>query len=389
MRQRHEIPHFCEGTLIKFFLESADGCIGYGVRPFISRLCGYTALFKSRRLRGWTHAGSFILLSFSILLHCSSLEEPCASCDYPDSYCKGMNVFFMPPRNAFSKSDFNESLSRLKKDGITDLFLIPYYFSNDEHSDSIFPTAQTISDSELVEAIRLSRYSGFSVALKPQIDLLNGIPRYRIVPGNIKKWTEQYAAFIKKYIAISVATGLNRFVIGTELDHVSETDEFIRIVSQARSMFSGQILYAASFDHAINATIWKYVDAIGVDAYFNLDNGSHYSINTLMDSWNYWLDVMSAISSNYGKPIILTEVGYVSRDGATKNPGSWEKSASYNGQVQADCYKALLSQACSCKKIIGIFWWQWELHGIGGVNNIDYTPRDKPAEQVIRDYWAR
>jgi hypothetical protein len=332
---------------------------------------------------------TFFIFFIVIFLHCSGISGLWSGNDYPASYSKGMNIFFMPPRNDFIPADFSESLSRMKRDGITDLFLIPYYFSQDEYSDSIFPTLQTIEDSSLIKAIQRSCDSGFSVALKPHIDLLNGIPRYRIAPGNMKKWSEQYVAFIGKYLAIATTMGLPRFVIGTELDHVSETSEFIGIVSQARALYKGQILYAASYDHFVNAQIWKHVDALGIDAYFNLDNSSDYSMNTIMESWNYWLNIISEVASNFDKPVIITEVGYASREGVTKNSGSWESSASYNGKVQADCYKALLSQADRFKKIIGIFWWQWELGEVGGEGNIDYTPRGKPAEQVIKEYWGK
>jgi hypothetical protein len=328
-------------------------------------------------------------LFLGLSIHCSGVNSQGSSSHYPDSFSKGMNIFFMPPRNDFTPADFSESLSRLKKDGITDLFLIPYYFSPDEYSDTIFPTGQTIEDSALTTAVRLSQDSGFAVALKPHIDLLNGCPRYRINPGAMQKWAEQYAAFIMKYVVFSTAMGLSRFVIGTELDHVSETDEFAAIIAKARTIYNGQILYAASYDHFIDAKIWRHVDAIGVDAYFNLDDAQEHSMNALMESWNYWLNLISEVASNYDKPVIITEVGYCSRDGAASNPGSWETSANYNGKIQADCYKALLSQACSFKKITGIFLWQLELGGAGGADNCDYTPRDKPAEQVIKDYWGR
>jgi hypothetical protein len=294
----------------------------------------------------------------------------------------------MPPRNAFSPSDFSESLSRLKRDGITDLFLIPYYFSTNETSDSIFPTSQTISDSQFIQAIILSQDSGFNVTIKPHIDLLNGQPRYRISPENNQKWCNNYYTILHRYLEISNTLELHKFVIGTELDNVAETDEFIALIAQARKSYMDTIVYAASYDHFVNARIWKYVDILGVDAYFNLDNNTEYSCTSLMDSWNYWLNVISKIATNYGKPVIITEIGYCSNGNSTKNPGTWNNSAGLNIEEQADCYNALLLQACYFDKIIGIFWWQWELGQIGGIDNNDYTPRDKQAEEVLMTYWG-
>ncbi len=57
-------------------------------------------------------------------------------------------------------------------------------------------------------------------------------------------------------------------------------------------------------------------------------------------------------------------------------------------EAQERAYRALLTQAGGYEKVKGIFWWQWELNGAGGITNGDYTPRDKPAQGVIKEYWG-
>jgi hypothetical protein len=323
-----------------------------------------------------------------LILSCNNLFSSNFSSRYPDSYLKGMNIFFMTSRNHFEELDFAESLGRLKSDGVNALFLIPYWFSRDEKADSIFPTSETIPDSLLGRAITMARDSGFTVILKPHIDLFNGKPRCTIEPNDYAAWFTQYTAFITHYLDLAARFNLDRFVIGTELDHVASHREFLDLCDRVRSVYHMSLIYAASYDHYLAAKIWDHVDHIGVNAYFNLDNSDNYSIAQLRDSWNYWLNTLDDFAAQHHKPLIITEAGYFSRVGAAKNPGSWERNSSPDMAVQRDCYEALLSQANRFDRVTGIFWWQWELGKIGGLDNSDATPRDKPAEEVLKKYWG-
>jgi hypothetical protein len=308
---------------------------------------------------------------------------------YDTGFIKGMNIFFMPPRNAFIAQDYIESLDKLGSLGVNTLYLVPYYFSTDESSGKIYPTSATIPDSQLIQAISLSRERGFAVVLKPHLDLVNGVPRYKISPADYPLWLAGYKAFILHYLEISKAMGLTDFVIGTELDIAVEHKEFQQFCDSLQGSTSIKLTYAASFEHFISTNIWDHVDRIGINAYFNLDNNRPPSISTLHETWNYWLNLVSAFSESKGMPVVFTEVAYFSRSTAAVNPGVWSGNSAPDPAVQRDCYHALLSQAWEFDRIKGIVWWQWELGGIGSMDNNDATPRGKPAEDVIRRYWSK
>lgn len=331
---------------------------------------------------------NIISISTCLLLYiqCST---PFDSCSYDDDYVKGINIFFKPPRNAFTVSDFSESLNRLRSDGVNTLCLVPFYISENEGSNNIDSTSQTIPDSQLISAISLSQRYGFSVVLKPHIDLKNDVPRYKISPNDYSIWISNYKKFINRYLEIAINAGLHDFVVGTELDGVVEHKEFYKLCDSISSACPIRLIYAASFNHFTSTGLWDHVDIMGIDAYFNLDNNNPPSTNTLHETWNYWLNLVSEFSALKGKPILFTEAGYFSRNTAAQNPGSWAGDPSANCELQKECYEALLSQACHFDRIIGICWWQWELGGIGGINNNDATPRDKPAEEIIRRYWSK
>ena len=62
----------------------------------------------------------------------------------------------------------------------------------------------------------------------------------------------------------------------------------------------------------------------------------------------------------HGKPMVFTEVGYRSGDGANRAPWDWEAKLAYDPAEQADCYEAMFavwSGETSWMK--GVFWWSW------------------------------
>jgi hypothetical protein len=295
----------------------------------------------------------------------------------------------MPPRNRFEYNDFTENVAHLKSIGIITLFLIPYYFTPDPHATTIDSTSQTIPDSQLCCAISIAQNAGLEVILKPHIDCLNGLPRYTIDPGNYELWMQQYRAFIGKYLSIASQFGHKSFVIATELDKIVENSLFTSFCDSLRNHSSMNIILSTSYNHFIKPAIWKHADIIGINAYFNLDNSDNPSESTLRETWNYWLNTMNGLSQLNGKPVILTEVGFMSRSTTAANPGDFSGNPSVDVALQELCYDALLSQACKFENIHGIFFWQWELGTLGTAAEKDYTPRGKPAENTIKRYWVQ
>lgn len=326
---------------------------------------------------------------FFIPLLLASCSVDFSDCTYDSTYLKGMNIFFMSPRNRFDYNDFSENVAHLKSIGVTTLFLIPYYFTPDPHATTIDSTSQTIPDSQLCSAISIAQNAGIEVILKPHIDCFNGQPRYTIDPANYELWMQRYRAVIVKYLTIASQFGLKSFVMATELDNIVENRLFTSFCDSIRNVSSINIILSTSYNHFIKTEIWKHADIVGVNAYFNLDNSDKPQEFTLRETWDYWLNTINQHSQLNGKPVILTEAGFMSRSNAAANPGDFSGNPSVDVVLQDKCYNALLSQVCKFNNIQGIFFWQWELGTLGTEAEKDYTPRGKPAENTIKRYWAQ
>ncbi len=323
----------------------------------------------------------------AIIIGCSSIINPTG--EYPATYLKGMNVFFTSSRNSFHPEEFGRALDEMSAIGINTLFIVDFHFSSDENSDSIFSNNETIPESTLCAIVELTRSKGMEPVFKPHIDLLNGKPRYCINPAHMDRWIAAYREIMMEYVAISNRYGLKRIVVGTELDGVAGSPYFSAFISDdIRATFTGEVIYASSFDNFLACGIWDCVDIIGVNTYFNLCRNDHCPEAELTESWSYWLNLLDRFSIAKGKPICITEVGFYSRLGCAINPGDWSRGGEISFDEQAKAYESLLCQSTNFRNIHGIFWWQWELNNQWNSDSADYTPHGKPAELIIKKYWS-
>jgi hypothetical protein len=58
---------------------------------------------------------------------------------------------------------------------------------------------------------------------------------------------------------------------------------------------------------------------------------------------------------------------------------------------QAAAYQALLATFSGEEWWAGVFWWTWRIqhhYAISPSEELDYSVRGKPAESVLRQWWA-
>jgi hypothetical protein len=130
------------------------------------------------------------------------------------------------------------------------------------------------------------------------------------------------------------------------------------------------------------------MDYIGIDGYFPVSKRHDSGRFEILAGWQQWLPAIERLHKNSGKPVLFTEIGYRSIDGAGMAPFDYRTWDSLDLQEQADLYWAALHVTAQNSWINGIFWWNWRADGAGGPSNTDYTPFDKPAENELRKAWG-
>ena len=162
------------------------------------------------------------------------------------------------------------------------------------------------------------------------------------------------------------------------------------VANDVRIHYSGPITYAVNHGGEQTISWWDAVDYIGIDAYYALTGSYNPTPAELAAAWTSRANSIESWRNSYwpGKQIIFTEVGYSSYDGANRQPWAWPAIPPVDVNEQADCYKALLSVCRNRSWWEGAFWWNWETNpNAGGLSDMGFTPQNKPAEQVLRDYY--
>ncbi len=255
---------------------------------------------------------------------------------------------------------------------------------------------KTPTDDSLRFAIKEFHDEGLKVMLKPHVDAWNGQWRGEFVPADVDAWFASYTQFIVHYAQLAQEQGVEGLVMGTEFVKLSGSanrDRWIAVIKAIRNVYGGVLAYAANAtypaDEFTSVSFWDQVDLIGLDAYFHLTDSTTATLDQLVSAWtsnSYGENAVAAVqnlASAQQKPVIFTELGYKSVDGANIEPWNYSRSGAYDPEEQRDCYEAAFevwSQQTSIVK--GIFWWAWPVPA-PGANDLDYNPRGKLAETVL------
>jgi len=287
---------------------------------------------------------------------------------------------------AYADPDLEADLDALVELGVTHVEIIPTWYQTDpEAPPTIEPgvSGRTASDDSMRQAIDAAHDRGLAVVLKPHIDLTSGAPRNEIDPSDEQAWFDTYIEMTSQYGRRAEETGVEQFIVGTELSGTSKaTASWKTVIDRLRRVYSGPVGYAANFDEYQQVKFWDAVDFIGIDAYWPLAEASTDDLATLMAAWSPIRAELTEMAARWNRPIIFTEAGYGSYAGATVTP-FFGSAGPESEAEQAAAYEALLATFSNQEWFGGVYWWMWFATG-----DVGYSPEDKQAEAVLRKHWA-
>jgi hypothetical protein len=232
---------------------------------------------------------------------------------------------------------------------------------------------QTQPDSDIINLCNLVKSRGLKIGFKPLVQVSDGTPRSAISPSNIATWFVNFKTWILHQAELAQSVGAEIFCIATEMSSISlDTNRayWEDLIISVRGVFTGKLTYAANgngdnaSDDIYNFCFVDLLDYVGIDFYPALTNKNNPTPEEMVNGWfknangfNY----MGAIEKwqlGHGKPVIFTEVGCASLDGAnTLTNGIWA-DGTLDQQEQADYITAMfkvLRKRCSWVK--GLWWW--------------------------------
>jgi len=255
---------------------------------------------------------------------------------------------------------------------------------------------RTPTDDDLLHALGTARELGLKVMLKPHLDLNADETHWRgdIGTGFVDEaewaaWFQAYEVMIVHYAELAEAQQVEQFCVGTELSGtVQRQAEWRAVIDAVRAAYSGPLVYASN--HGVESSIawWDALDYIGVDAYYALTSSKDPTLDYLLSAWRSRVNQLKSLSQRVDRPVVITEIGYRSVDGANVAPWAYATGGEVDLHEQAICYRAALESLWGQPWLAGIYWWNWDTDpNQGGPENTGYTPHGKPAEAILRVYY--
>lgn len=317
-----------------------------------------------------------------------------------DNMHRGMSVFGW-------RSEQNEaSVDSLIKANVEWVAVIPFIDQEDETSKTVRRPIDkdaewTSRDSSFINTIQTIHDKGLHVQLKPHLWTFNGWRANLTLESDAEwsTWFDSYEAYMLYYARMAELTNSELFCIGTELKTSikKQPERWITLIRKIREIYSGKLTYAANWhDEYEYIDFWNELDYIGIQAYFPLTKNKNPDLETIEKGWSRHLKKLETLHQTYQKPILFTEVGYKSDASATIKPWEWDSFLSVlserkSDQTQQLAYEALFKQLWYKPWFAGMYIWQWDNRSTkeDAPTNLDFSPRFKPAENVIAKWFGK
>lgn len=247
----------------------------------------------------------------------------------------------------------------------------------------------------LIQYAEKLREQDIAVMVKPQIWIWNGEFTGYLKMDTEENWQQleaSYTSFIFTYAEAAQEINAEIFCIGTELEQfiMARPEYWMSLIAEIKKIYKGKLTYAANWDEYKRVPFWKELDYIGVDAYFPVSDSKTPTVEEARAGWQQWKLEMKGVSEVNDKPILFTEYGYRSVDFAGKEP--WVSSRSMNDvnmDAQTNLTIALFEEIYPEPWFKGGFVWKWFIADdkVGGLENTQFTPQNKPVEEEFKKYF--
>lgn len=311
---------------------------------------------------------------------------------------KGMN-YVAWTANGYSNVNSTKAMEQMVALGINWVGLVTTWYQDHYHSTEIYPLRdKTPTDESLIFAIRKLRELNFKVMLKPHLDLVDSQGKWRgdigfENPADWQTWFDSYTAFILHYVDIAAKENVELFCVGTELTNATNTqaEHWRGLIKKVRDIYKGRLTYAANWDNEFKQiSFWDALDYAGIDPYFPLVTSARPTAEQLKEAWGDWVKIIEEWQKNINKPVILTEIGYKSARDAADEPWQHTAIGELDLEIQVNLYKGLLESFWDKPWFYGVYWWYWGTNPkMGGELNRGFTPQNKPAQEVIKEWYSK
>ncbi|MGK3966030.1 hypothetical protein WMF38_17840 [Sorangium sp. So ce118] len=265
--------------------------------------------------------------------------------------------------------------------------------------DLVFEAPFQENRRNVLAAIAQAHARGLKVLLVPHLWVESGEWRAQIDPGDDAgwaRWAESYRRFLLTWAAVAREGGAEMLSVGVELRSWVTTPRaasFLPIIEAVRRVYPGLLTYSANWDDVEHTVIFDALDLIGINAFYPLAEREGASFAELLRGGRKVAEGVDAVARAWGKPVLLTEIGYTTRRDPAVRPWEWPdrmKGVVVDERSQAEAYAAVVAPFLDARTCAGFFVWRLyaDPDDVSQEAEWGFSPRGKLAELVLRDAFT-
>jgi hypothetical protein len=303
----------------------------------------------------------------------------------------------------YASAEADRALEQIAATGVEWTSVLAWKMADNIDSTSLYNSSEdgiTSSDDALIHAIQKAHSLGLKVMLYPHIELANDPSHWYGETGKNfgaaewDEWFVSYTQFITHYAQLAAANGVEQLSLGSELLYAEKQEAYWReLISIVRQQYNGSLIYAENYDNETfgttsNVRWWDALDYISIDAYYDLipEENTHPTLEDMLEAWKPIVARLESYSAEWNKPILIPEMGYRSAKGSIHHPWDFPRSNTIDLQEQANAYEAFYKSFAHKPWFAGVLWWSHSGFEPETIENTSYSPINKPAEDIIRQY---
>lgn len=252
---------------------------------------------------------------------------------------------------------------------------------------------------QLADLIKYAKDRKLRVILMPIVLLdkpRNNEWRGKIAPlpdnGGWSEWWNSYRAMLEHFAHVAQNHQVDVLVVGSELVSTEEQiDQWRRTIKAVRKIYKGRLTYSSNWDHYREVKFWDQLDLIGMNSYWKFGEEGSNPRPTVQHIEQEWAriqkDLLKFVRSQ-GKPLLFLEIGWFSQANVAYEPWDYTKDEPIDLELQRRLYEGFFRSWWGKPELGGFSIWEWT-PGEGGPKDGGYTPKNKPAEQVLREWLAK
>lgn len=314
-----------------------------------------------------------------------------------DGKHRGMSVFNW-------RRNVDESINQLIKNNIEWVAIVPFFYQKTEWTKIMNGPdevgVRNRRDSSFIKVIHELHNRKLRVFLKPHLWMDEGW-RSNITLDSDEEWDtwfESYRRNMIHYAIMADQCGVELLCIGAEFKSsiVKQPEKWDALIKDIKEVYGGKLTYAANWDSEYKKVkFWSQMDYIGIQAYFPLTNSKNPTLQKIKSGWNSHINDLDLLSQKYDKPILFSEIGYRSDETSTIKPWEWwspqkDSLNQVSFQTQHYAYEAAFQKLWNKEWFAGMYFWQWHNYSYKNEDdNLDFTPRFKPAENTLAKWYGK